>query len=101
MISLTPRIRVAGAVLAVVGVAAACEPAQGNVTLQYWNTVPGMDKVVALWNQKIPTIKVDIKNVSNDQYGQIGNALKAGNAPELAQVGYDQLSALRLQDAFV
>jgi multiple sugar transport system substrate-binding protein len=81
--------------------AASCEPSTGPVTLQYWNTVPGMDKVVALWNQKNPNIKIEIKNVSNDQYGQIGNALKAGTAPELAQVGYDQLSALRLQDAFV
>ncbi|NMO49864.1 extracellular solute-binding protein [Actinoplanes sp. TBRC 11911] len=81
--------------------ASSCAPASGPVTLQYWNTVPGMDQVVALWNQKNPTIKVEIKNVSNDQYGQIGNALKAGTAPELAQVGYDELANLRLQDAFV
>jgi multiple sugar transport system substrate-binding protein len=81
--------------------ASSCAPASGPVTLQYWNTVPGMDQVVALWNQKNPNIKVEIKNVSNDQYGQIGNALKAGTAPELAQVGYDELAALRLQDAFV
>jgi multiple sugar transport system substrate-binding protein len=121
MTPMTSRIRLVGAVLtALTSVAAltacsssdssagdngaaapACEPSQGPVTLQYWNTVPGMDKVVALWNKNNPTIKVEIKNVSNDQYGQIGNALKAGTAPELAQVGYDQLSALRLQDAFV
>jgi multiple sugar transport system substrate-binding protein len=81
--------------------AASCAPAKGKVTLQYWNTVPGMDQVVALWNQKNPNIQVQTKNISNDQYGTIGNALKAGKAPELAQVGYDELPNLRTQDAFV
>jgi multiple sugar transport system substrate-binding protein len=81
--------------------APACAPANGPVTLQYWNTVPGMDQVVALWNKNNPSIQVQVKNISNDQYGQIGNALKAGTAPELAQVGYDELPDLRTQDAFV
>jgi multiple sugar transport system substrate-binding protein len=81
--------------------APACAPAGGPVTIQYWNTVPGMDQVVALWNKNNPAIQVQVKNISNDQYGQIGNALKAGTAPELAQVGYDELPDLRTQDAFV
>ncbi|WP_330242682.1 MULTISPECIES: ABC transporter substrate-binding protein [unclassified Streptomyces] len=81
--------------------AAPCAPTKGKVTLQYWNTVPGMDQVVALWNKKNPDIQVETKNISNDQYGILGNALKAGKAPELAQVGYDQLPNLRTQDAFV
>jgi multiple sugar transport system substrate-binding protein len=81
--------------------APACAPASGPVTIQYWNTVPGMDQVVALWNKNNPAIQVQVKNISNDQYGQIGNALKAGTAPELAQVGYDELPDLRTQDAFV
>ncbi|MFC9848549.1 ABC transporter substrate-binding protein [Streptomyces sp. NPDC127595] len=81
--------------------AASCEPSKGKVTLQYWNTVNGMDKVVDLWNKEHPDIQVESKNISNDQYGAIGNALKAGTAPDLAQVGYDQLPTLRSQDAFV
>jgi len=81
--------------------AAACAPAKGKVTLQYWNTVPGMDKVVALWNKNNPDIQVRTKDIANDQYGVLGNALKAGKAPELAQVGYDELPDLRTQDAFV
>ncbi|QIQ00919.1 ABC transporter substrate-binding protein [Streptomyces liangshanensis] len=81
--------------------AASCEPAKGKVTLQYWNTVPGMDQVVALWNKKNPDIQVQTKNISNDQYGTISNALKAGKAPDLAQVGYDELPNLRTQNAFV
>ncbi|NEB28502.1 extracellular solute-binding protein [Streptomyces sp. SID14446] len=81
--------------------AKSCEPAKGKVTLQYWNTVPGMDQVVALWNKQNPDIHVETKNISNDQYGTLGNALKAGKAPDLAQVGYDQLPSLRTQNAFV
>ncbi|MET7942562.1 extracellular solute-binding protein [Streptomyces sp. NPDC005302] len=81
--------------------AKSCEPTKGKVTLQYWNTVPGMDKVVALWNKQNPDIHVETKNISNDQYGTLGNALKAGKAPDLAQVGYDQLPNLRTQNAFV
>ncbi|MEW2288396.1 ABC transporter substrate-binding protein [Streptomyces sp. NPDC047841] len=81
--------------------AASCAPAKGKVTLQYWNTVPGMDKVVDLWNQRHPDIRVETKNISNDQYGTLGNALKAGKAPDLAQVGYDELPNLRTQNAFV
>lgn len=80
---------------------ASCAPAKGKVTLQYWNTVPGMDKVVALWNKQNPNIQVQTKDISNDQYGTISNALKAGNAPDLAQVGYDELPNLRTQNAFV
>ena len=81
--------------------AASCAPAKGKVTLQYWNTVPGMDKVVALWNKKNPDIQVSTKNISNDQYGTLSNALKAGKAPDLSQVGYDELPNLRTQNAFV
>ena len=81
--------------------AASCAPAKGKVTLQYWNTVPSMDKVVALWNKKNPNIQVETKNISNDQYGTLSNALKAGKAPDLSQVGYDELPNLRTQNAFV
>ncbi|MEU2617270.1 ABC transporter substrate-binding protein [Streptomyces sp. NPDC007157] len=81
--------------------ASSCAPAKGKVTLQYWNTVPGMDKVVALWNKQHPDVQVETKNISNDQYGTLGNALKAGKAPDLAQVGYDELPNLRTQNAFV
>ncbi|XUL85765.1 ABC transporter substrate-binding protein [Streptomyces galilaeus] len=81
--------------------ATSCAPAKGKVTLQYWNTVPGMDKVVALWNKQNPNIQVETKNISNDQYGILSNALKAGKAPDLSQVGYDELPNLRTQSAFV
>ncbi|MGH1555603.1 extracellular solute-binding protein [Streptomyces sp. L7] len=49
-----------------------------------------------------PNIQVETKNISNDQYGILSNALKAGKAPDLSQVGYDEHSPnLRTQSAFV
>lgn len=78
-----------------------CAPAGEKVTLQYWNQVPGMDDVIKVWNEKNPDIQVESKNISNDAVGQISNALSANQAPELAQVGYDQLAFFRIQDGFV
>ena len=83
------------------GDAAACAPADGPVTIEYWNQVPGIDEVIKVWNEENPDIQVVSKNISNDSVGQISNALKANAAPELAQIGYDQLPFFRLQDAYV
>lgn len=79
--------------------AAACAPSKGKVVLQYWNWVPGMDKVIGLWNKSHPNIQVEMKNIANNSNQQITNALKAGQQPELAQVGYDELSNYREQNA--
>lgn len=79
--------------------AASCTPSKGKVVLQYWNWVPGMDKVIDLWNTSHPNIQVEMKNIANNSNQQITNALKAGQQPELAQVGYDELSNYREQNA--
>ena len=69
--------------------ASSCAPAQGNVTLQYWNFVPGMQDVLDVWNKSHPKIQVTMKNIANNSADQITNAVKAGQAPDLAQIGYD------------
>ena len=79
--------------------AASCAPSKGKVVLQYWNWVPGMDKVISLWNKSHPNIQVEMKNIANNSNQQITNALKAGQQPELAQVGYDELPNYREQNA--
>lgn len=76
-----------------------CEPAGEPVTLQYWHWVPGMDEVVAVWNEQNPDIQVEVTTV--DDYPTISNALTAGQAPELAQIEYSRLSNFRAQDAFI
>ena len=78
--------------------ASSCAPAQGNVTLQYWNFVPGMQDVLDVWNKSHPKIQVTMKNIANNSADQITNAVKAGQAPDLAQIGYDSLPQFRSQN---
>ena len=80
---------------------AACTPASGKVTLDFTTWVPGMDKVVKLWNAENPDIQVKVSTVSNGNsgtYTNFFNQLKAGNAPDIGQVEYDTLPAFRVQD---
>lgn len=79
----------------------ACEPATGKVTLQYWNWVPGMDKVIDVWNKKNPDIQVVMKNISSDGNAQIQNALKANQAPDLGQISFNSLANFRSQNSLV
>lgn len=78
--------------------AGSCAPSGGKVTLQYWNWVPGMEKVLDLWNKDNPDIQVTMKNIANKSEQQITNAVKANQAPDLAQIGYDALPQFRSQD---
>jgi multiple sugar transport system substrate-binding protein len=83
------------------GSAAACEPTGGQVNLEFWTWVPGMDKVVAKWNAANPDIQVTVKNTpagNAGTYQNMFNSLKAGTAPDLGQVEYDSLASFRLQN---
>ncbi|NEM91810.1 ABC transporter substrate-binding protein [Galbitalea soli] len=80
--------------------AAACAPSKGKVTLNMTTWVPGMDKVVALWNAKNPNIQVKVQtgpNGNSGTYQNFFNELKAGNAPDIGQIEYDTLPAFRVQ----
>ncbi|MER5967609.1 extracellular solute-binding protein [Streptomyces sp. NPDC002057] len=114
--SLARRCAIGGAVLTLMAVtacgggggdegggakSAACEPAKGRVTLDYWSWVPGMQKAVDLWNSENPNIQVTLKTVPSGNagtYQNLSNALKAGKAPDLGQVEYDSLASFRLKD---
>jgi multiple sugar transport system substrate-binding protein len=78
--------------------AESCAPASGKVALQYWNFVPGMQKVLDVWNAAHPNIQVTMKNIADNSADQITNAVKANQAPDLAQIGYDSLPQFRTQD---
>lgn len=80
--------------------ASACEKSAGKVALEFWSWVPGMDKAVALWNQKNPDIQVKLSTVPNGSkgtYQKMFTSLKAGTAPDLGQVEFDTLPSFRLQ----
>lgn len=79
--------------------ASSCEPSKDKVTLQYWNWVPGMDKVIDVWNKSHLNIQVTMKNISNNSNNQIQNALKANQAPDLAQISFNSLSSFRSQNS--
>lgn len=81
--------------------AGACAPAGEPVKLTFASWVPGMDQVVALWNEKNPDIQVEFQTGPSGNagtYQNFFNQIKAGNAPDLGQVEYDALPNFRVQD---
>ena len=81
--------------------AAGCAPSDGPVNLTFASWVPGMDQVVALWNEKNPDIQVEFQTGPSGNagtYQNFFNQIKAGNAPDLGQVEYDALPNFRVQD---
>src|ERR1044072_1374644 len=61
-----------------------------KVALTYWNWVPGMDKVVAVWNTAHPDIQVTSSTQAggDDSATKFLTAAKAGNPPDLVQAEY-------------
>lgn len=81
--------------------AGGCEPTDGPVNLTFASWVPGMDQVVALWNEENPDIQVEFQTGPSGNagtYQNFFNQIKAGNAPDLGQVEYDALPNFRVQD---
>ena len=81
--------------------AAACAPANGPVTLEFTSWIPGIEDVVATWNDANPDIQVKVQtgpNGNSGTYQSFFSQLKAGNAPDLGQIEYDALSSFRVQD---
>lgn len=77
-----------------------CKASSGKVTLNFTTWVPGMDKVVALWNAKNPKIQVKVTTGPSGNagtYQNYFNELKANKAPDVGQIEYDTLPAFRVQ----
>lgn len=76
---------------------AATRPGQ-QVNLVFWTWVP-MQKTVDLWNRTHPDIHVELQAVpasTQGGYQKMYAALSAYNAPDLAQVEYQELPAFML-----
>ena len=85
------------------GVAAAadCAPSDGPVTLEFTSWIPGIEKVVDMWNSANPDIQVKVQtgpNGNNGTYQNFFNQIAAGNAPDLGQIEYDALPNFLVQD---
>jgi multiple sugar transport system substrate-binding protein len=74
----------------------------GQVTIEYWGAAVGLDKAVALYNQSQDKIKINYSQIpagSAGGYSKMLNAVKAGNAPCLGQIGYDTMTSFAAADA--
>ncbi|MEW9529936.1 ABC transporter substrate-binding protein [Microbispora sp. NPDC049125] len=80
---------------------AAGTAATGPVTLTYWTWVPNMDKIVSVWNQAHPDIKVNVSKQAggDDAAAKFLTAAKAGNPPDLVQAEYQMLPSFVAADA--
>ena len=68
-----------------------------KVNLTFWSWVPGIDKVVDLWNQENPDVHVELSNVpagGSGGYAKMRASLTAGDPPDLAQVEYQEIPSL-------
>ena len=74
---------------------------EGQITLEFWSWVGGLDKVIKEFEQAFPNIKVNVNNVGGGpaEYTKLQTALKAGSgAPDVAQVEYDFLPSFIVTD---
>ena len=73
----------------------------GQITLEFWSWVGGLDKVVKEFEQAFPNIKVHVNNVGGGpaEYQKLQTALKAGSgAPDVAQIEYMFLPSFIVTD---
>ena len=75
-----------------------CQPQKGKVNLTFWTWEGDIAPVIAKFNATHPDIHVTVDTIATGDYQSMYNALKAGNAPDLAMVEYDELPSFRLQN---
>lgn len=66
----------------------------GRATITFWSWVPGIEKVVQMFQEAYPTIRVEYSNVGSGQtlYTKLLTALRAGSgAPDVTQVEFQFL----------
>ncbi|MCW3845067.1 sugar ABC transporter substrate-binding protein [Micromonospora yasonensis] len=101
--------RVAAALLVLPLALAACggndnnsSSSGGPVKLEFWGWAPGYDKSVELFNASHKDIQVAFNKLPSGAaggYDKMFSAVKAGNAPCLAQVGFESVPTFLLEGA--
>jgi multiple sugar transport system substrate-binding protein len=80
------------------------QPESGQITLELWSWVGGLDKVAKEFEKVYPNIKVNVNNVGGgpDLYRKLQTALKAGSGgPDLAQVEFMFLPSFIVTDGLI
>lgn len=84
------------------GASGSSQDSSGAVTITYWHRLPdkdGMTKVddiIATWNKENPDIQVKatkFDGAAQESYAKIAQAVKSGEAPDLAQIGYGEIAS--------
>ena len=73
----------------------------GQITLEVWSWLVGLDQVVKEFEQAFPNIKVHVNNVGGGpaEYQKLQTVLKAGSgAPDVVQIEYDFLPSFITTD---
>src|SRR6202048_3857601 len=73
----------------------------GQITLEFWSWVGGLDNTVKDFERAYPNIKVHVNNVGGGpaEYQKLQTALKAGSgAPDVAQIEYMFLPSFIVTD---
>ena len=77
------------------------KPEEGQITLEVWTWVGGVDKLAEEFEKLYPNIKVHVSNVGGGpaEYTKLQTALHAGSgAPDVAQIEYDFLPSFIVTD---
>jgi multiple sugar transport system substrate-binding protein len=77
------------------------KPEEGQITLEFWSWVGGLDNTVKDFEQAHPNIKIHVNNVGGGpvEYEKLQTALKAGSgAPDVVQIEYDFLPSFIVTD---
>jgi multiple sugar transport system substrate-binding protein len=88
------------AILVTAGCAGGSGEESGPVTLEYWAWAPGIEDVVAVWNENNPDIQVNVVEAAgaDDMVAKLLAAQRAGEGPDLAQAEYQKLPNLVVSD---
>ena len=80
------------------------KPEEGQITLEVWSWVVGLDNTAKGFEQAYPNIKIHVNNVGGGpvEYQKLQTALKAGSgAPDIAQIEFDFLPSFIVTDGLV
>ncbi|MBR8740132.1 ABC transporter substrate-binding protein [Nocardiopsis sp. MG754419] len=90
----------AGLAAPLIGALGGCGPSEGSLSagdrtrITFWSALRGSQEVVAAFNASQDRIHVDFEQVptgTQGGYAKLGNAARAGNAPDVATIEYPQL----------
>ncbi|MGW8481787.1 ABC transporter substrate-binding protein [Microbacterium sp. NPDC055903] len=61
------------------------------VTIEFWGWVPGLEDLVAQWNDENPDIQVDFHRMTGDDGQKVEAAVDAGKGPDIVQLSTHNL----------